>query len=158
MIDGAPPDVLEAADRLACSEVVVVNIGVDRADLLDAHWSYFYDPEVIFARLSAPHMQSTFNAPNGTGSLQAECYFSPKYKPLSMTLDEVTDRVIDDLVGAGSSATRTRSWSATPCTSGMPTSYSTMSGRKRWPAFMATLTSGDRLLRTLRRVGLPLDR
>ena len=96
-----PPDVLEAADRLACSEVVVVNIGVDRADLLDAHWSYLDDPDVIFARLSAPHMQSTFNAPNGTGSLQAECYFSPKYQPLSMTLDEVTDRVINDLGRCG---------------------------------------------------------
>ena len=33
MIAGAPPDVVAASQRLACSTCVLVNVGVDRADL-----------------------------------------------------------------------------------------------------------------------------
>jgi protoporphyrinogen oxidase len=76
MIVGAPPDVVEAAGRLACSEVVIVSLGIDRADLVDAHWSYFYDRDIFFTRLSTPHLQSPNNVPPGCGSLQAECYYS----------------------------------------------------------------------------------
>ena len=101
MIDGVPRDVRDAADRLACSEVVVVNLGIDRPDVLDAHWSYFYDEDVLLARLSAPYLQSARNVPPGTSSLQAECYFSAKYRPLTMSLADVTQRVIDDLVRCG---------------------------------------------------------
>ena len=79
---GAPADVLEAAARLACTEAVIVNLVVDRADLIDAHWTYFYDRDVFFTRLSTPHLQSPNNVPPGCGSLQAECYFSRKYRPL----------------------------------------------------------------------------
>jgi hypothetical protein len=43
MIVGVPDDVLEASRKLSCSTVVIVSIGVDRADLIDAHWTYFYD-------------------------------------------------------------------------------------------------------------------
>ena len=101
MIAGAPPDVLDAASRLASSEVVVVNLGIERPDVLDAHWTYFYDEDVLLARLSTPYLQSSRNVPPGASSLQAECYFSAKYRPLTMSLDEVIQRVIDDLIRCG---------------------------------------------------------
>ncbi|MGH8588704.1 MAG: protoporphyrinogen/coproporphyrinogen oxidase [Gammaproteobacteria bacterium] len=101
MIEGTPRDVVEASERLACSEVVVVNVGVERPDLLHAHWSYFYDPDVLFARLSTPHLQSAHNVPDGAGSLQAECYFSKKYRPLWMDREQVIERVIGDLRTCG---------------------------------------------------------
>ncbi len=97
MIAGTPGDVLEAVSRLACSEAVIVSIGVDRADLCRAHWTYFYDPEFSIVRLSTPHMQSPHNAPPGHGSFQAEIYFSKKYKPLQGRPEDYIDRVIDDL-------------------------------------------------------------
>ena len=31
MIVGAPPDILDAAARLTCSEAVIVSLGIDRA-------------------------------------------------------------------------------------------------------------------------------
>ena len=43
MIDGTPPDVLAAAAKLACSELVVVNLGFNKPDVTDATWTYFYD-------------------------------------------------------------------------------------------------------------------
>ena len=36
-IQGTPKEVLEAAAKLACTEVVIVNLVINRTDLLDAH-------------------------------------------------------------------------------------------------------------------------
>lgn len=101
MIDGVPAEVAEAASRLTASEVVVVNLGIDRPDVLDAHWSYFYDSDILFARVSTPYLQSANNVPAGASSLQAEVYYSAKYRPRSIGLNEVTDRVIADLIVCG---------------------------------------------------------
>lgn len=101
MIKGAPQDVLDASRRLACSTCVIVNVGVDRADLSPAHLSYFYDEDICFTRLSFPHMLSPHNVPPGTGSIQAEVYFSNKYKPLSGSPTDWIDPVIRDLRRSG---------------------------------------------------------
>jgi protoporphyrinogen oxidase len=101
MIAGAPDDVLEAARRLACSTCVLVNVAVDREDLSDAHMTYFYDEDICFTRLSFPHMLSRRNVPAGTGSIQAEVYFSAKYKPLEGAPEEWIAPVIADLRRCG---------------------------------------------------------
>jgi protoporphyrinogen oxidase len=101
MIMGAPQDILEAAAKLACTEAVIVSLGIDRADLVDAHWSYFYDRDICFARLSTPHMQSPNNVPAGCGSLQAECYFSRKYRPMVGRPEDCIEPVIADLRKSG---------------------------------------------------------
>lgn len=101
MIDGVPKDILTAASRLACTEAVIVNLGVNRADLVDAHWSYFYDRDIFFTRLSTPHLQSPHNVPPGCGSLQAECYYSRKYRPLDRRPEECIEPVIADLKRCG---------------------------------------------------------
>jgi protoporphyrinogen oxidase len=101
MIQSPPPDVVEAARLLACSTCVLVNIGVNRADLSRAHMSYFYDEDICFTRLGFPHMLSTNNAPQGTGSVQAEVYFSSKYKPLIGSPEDWIEPVIQDLRRCG---------------------------------------------------------
>ena len=67
MIRGAPHDVLDASQRLACSTCVLVNIGVDREDLSNAHMTYFYDEDICFTRLGFPHMLSANNVPTRHG-------------------------------------------------------------------------------------------
>jgi protoporphyrinogen oxidase len=101
MIVGAPRDIVEAAARLACTEAVIVCLGIDRPDLVDAHWSYFYDRDVFFTRLSTPHLQSPHNVPPGCGSLQAECYFSRKYRPIDRRPEDCIEPVIADLRRCG---------------------------------------------------------
>jgi protoporphyrinogen oxidase len=96
LIQGAPAEVREAAGRLAWTSAVIVDIGVDRADLSPAHLSYFYDEDIIFTRLNFPHMLSPRTVPDGHGSIQAEVYFSEKYRPFDTTLEAVADRVIAD--------------------------------------------------------------
>jgi protoporphyrinogen oxidase len=101
MILGTPTDVLEASQKLACTTVVIVSLGINRADLIDAHWTYFYDRDFFFTRLSTPHLQSPNNVPPGAGSLQAEVYYSKKYRPLDRTPEECIQPVIDDLHRCG---------------------------------------------------------
>ena len=97
MIKGAPKDVAEAASRLACSTCILVNVGVNREDLSKSQLTYIYDDDICFTRLSFPHMFSRNNVPAGTGSIQAEVYFSNKYKPLTVKPDEMIEPVVRDL-------------------------------------------------------------
>lgn len=101
MVAGAPQDVVDASRRLACTTCVLVNVGVDRADLSDGQITYVYDEEFAFSRLSFPHTLSKHNAPAGCGSIQAEVYFSSKYKPLTVPTEQIVERVIADLKKAG---------------------------------------------------------
>jgi protoporphyrinogen oxidase len=101
MMEGAPLEVVEASRRLACSTCVLVNVGVNREDLSSAHMTYFYDEDICFTRLGFPHMLSPRNAPPGTGSIQAEVYFSDKYKPFSGSAEDWIDPVIRDLRKCG---------------------------------------------------------
>jgi protoporphyrinogen oxidase len=100
-IIGAPKEVVEAAAKLACTEVCIVNLVINRPDLLDAHWTYIYDQDVFFTRLSTPHLQSPHNVPPGCGSIQAECYYSKKYRPLDRTPQECIEPTIADLKRIG---------------------------------------------------------
>jgi protoporphyrinogen oxidase len=101
LIDQAPPGVVAAAERLACSTCVIVNIGIDRQDISDWHWTYFYDDDFCFSRISFPHMLSPNNAPPGSGSIQCELYFSKKYKPLDCAPEACIPRAIADLKRCG---------------------------------------------------------
>lgn len=101
MVQGAPTDVVEAAGKLACTTCVLVNIGVNRADISQAHMTYFYDEDICFTRLGFPHLLSQSNAPEGTGSIQAEVYFSKKYKPFMGSPNDYIEPVIRDLRRCG---------------------------------------------------------
>lgn len=96
-ISGAPEDVVAAAGKLACSACVVVNVVLDRPDISKAHWRYIYDEDISISRLSFPHMLSPNNVPAGMGSIQAEVYFSDKYKPFPGSLEAVEQQAIEEL-------------------------------------------------------------
>jgi hypothetical protein len=101
LIAGVPQDVLNAARKLACSSCVLVNLGVERDDFATTHISYFYDMDVIFPRVSYPHLMSSGNVPPGCGSLQVEIYFSDKYRPFSGAAADYIEPTIRDLVRCG---------------------------------------------------------
>lgn len=100
-IAGAPDDVVEAAATLACTTCVIVNLGLARPDLSASHWTYFYDRDFTVTRASFPHMFSPGNVPEGCGSIQAEVYFSSKYRPLDRRPEELIEPVIDDFRRCG---------------------------------------------------------
>lgn len=97
LMAGAPDDVRRAARQLAFTTAVLINLGIDREDLSDAGITYFYDEDIIFSRVNLPHMFSPRNAPPGCGTIQAEVYFSDKYRPLPANPRDLVDRVVADL-------------------------------------------------------------
>jgi protoporphyrinogen oxidase len=97
----APPDVREAADRLACTSVVLVNLGVGRPDVSSYSWNYYYDDEFPFSRVSYPRVMSPWTVPEGMSSIQAEVYYSKKYRPLKDSPDALIDPVIAGLRRCG---------------------------------------------------------
>ena len=101
MIDGVPKDVLDAAELLACTEVVLINIGVKRQDMPADHWTYFYDEDIVFTRLSYPSNFSPNVAPEGCFALQAEVYFSSKWKPRDAAPEAFIEPVIEGLLTSG---------------------------------------------------------
>jgi protoporphyrinogen oxidase len=102
LIDGAPRDVLDSADKLAFTQAVLINLGINRPDLSDTAITYFYDEDVIFSRVNLPHMFAEKNAPPGCGAIQAEVYFSDKYRPFGGTsIGDLIERVIEDLHRCG---------------------------------------------------------
>lgn len=101
MIKGVPDAVRAAAAQLACTTCVIVNVGVSRNDFSPAAWTYFYDEDLTFTRLSFPHKMSPHTCPPGCGSVQAECYFSDKYRQLTADPDSLVQPVINDLIRVG---------------------------------------------------------
>jgi protoporphyrinogen oxidase len=102
MIESAPENVVEASKRLACSSCVLVSIVVDRENISPAaQMTYFYDEDFCFSRLHFPHMLSAKNVPKGMGSIQAEVYFSNKYKPLTGKPEDCIEPVLRDLHRSG---------------------------------------------------------
>ncbi|MGB3555727.1 MAG: FAD-dependent oxidoreductase [Jannaschia sp.] len=101
VIDGVPDTVRAAAASLACTTCVTVNVGLTRNDFTGATWSYFYDEDITFTRLSFPHRMSPGTCPPGHGSIQAECYYSTKYRPLNVAPEDLVAPVIADLKRVG---------------------------------------------------------
>jgi len=101
LVDSVPRDVLEASRKLAFTTAVLINLGIDRADISKTHITYFYDEDILFSRVNLPHMFSPNNAPPGMGTIQAEVYFSDKYKPLHGRPEALIEPVIADLRRCG---------------------------------------------------------
>lgn len=101
LVAGAPAVVREAAARLSWTECVTVNLGVAREDLSEAHWTYIYDRDFTATRLSFPHMFSPHNVPPGAGSIQAEVYFSQRYRPREQSPESLIEPVVEDLRRCG---------------------------------------------------------
>jgi protoporphyrinogen oxidase len=94
-IDDVPVAVRDAADRLACTSVALVNLGLERDQgFPDCHWAYVYDEDAATSRLHFPHRLSPNNAPPGCGSVQAEVYYS-RTRPLPTR--DLIDHVVEDL-------------------------------------------------------------
>jgi protoporphyrinogen oxidase len=95
--DELPPEVEEACRGLAYQGIFNVNLGVDRPQLSDKHWIYFYEDEFPFHRLSFPGNFSPRNVPPGKSSISTEVAFS-RDRPLEH------DRVLEQTVAALRSA------------------------------------------------------
>lgn len=94
----APSGVRSAAEKLRTNSIMVVNLGVGRANISDRNWVHFPEKDISFFRISFPATFSPEVVPPGTSSISAEVAYSNS-DPIDR--DRVVDRVIDDLVRVG---------------------------------------------------------
>ena len=98
-IKDVPQYVKKASEKLACTSVELINIGIKKSESLpDYHWFYAYDEDISFTRGSFPDRLSLNNVPKGCQSLQLEVYHS-KYKLLKT--NDILGKVVRDLYKIG---------------------------------------------------------
>ncbi len=93
----APEDIKQAAERLSCSSVLILNIAANHPTQRANQWLYVYDEDKHSTRINFTELLSPNNGPAGKTGIQVEVYFS-KYKPLIENFDDIASKVIDELV------------------------------------------------------------
>jgi protoporphyrinogen oxidase len=76
LFTGVPPEVERACRQLRYQGIYCVNLGIDRPDVSDMHWVYFYEDLFPFHRLSFPATFSPDTVPPGKSSIATEVAFS----------------------------------------------------------------------------------
>ena len=74
MIRDVPTEVHELASRLRHTQLLCVNLIVDRPRLTDCHWFYIYDREIEASRVSLPGNLAPGSVAEGRTALQAEIF------------------------------------------------------------------------------------
>lgn len=94
----APAEAQAAVRRLRTNSILVVNLGIGRANLSERHWVHFPGKDISFFRLSFPATFDTALVPPGTSSVSCEVAYSPD-KPIDR--ETIVERVIADLIKVG---------------------------------------------------------
>lgn len=100
IIDDIPYEVENALKELRYTSVALVSIGLNAPAIPRYLWFYVYDEEILAARCYSPSIKSPDNTPQESSSLQFEIYYSNN-KPLSLTLEELKDHVIEKSIAMG---------------------------------------------------------
>jgi protoporphyrinogen oxidase len=96
----APWEVQEAASRLSCSSLLLVNVTADHPTSRKENWIYVYDEDKYSTRINCTELLSSNNAPAGKTGIQVEVYFS-KYKPIDASYEHIAAKVCEELVEMG---------------------------------------------------------
>lgn len=98
--DEAPEEVKQAAAGLKHISVRCVNLGVARESITDKHWIY-YPEDTIFHRIFVQGNASPECNPPGGFGITCEITYSPTWKPLPVSGQELIDRCIQDCIKVG---------------------------------------------------------
>jgi protoporphyrinogen oxidase len=96
MMDDVPEEVQTATENLVYNSLVCLMVGVKRPNIIDKHWLYFPEPDLIFNRISFPMNFSPYTTPKGSSSILVEVTYRDKV----MDLEETKKQVLLDLVKA----------------------------------------------------------
>lgn len=93
-IKDVPGEIAEAGARLRHTQLVCVNMIVERPELTRNHWFYIYDDDIDAARVSLPDNLSGTSSAAGTTALQAEV-FRRWDEPVNV--DEIVERTVSQI-------------------------------------------------------------
>ena len=69
-----PPEVLQAADALQCTSLLLINVTAPHPTRSPGNWLYIYDESMHATRITCTEMLSPHNAPAGHTGVQVEVY------------------------------------------------------------------------------------
>lgn len=90
----------EAAKKLNCSKLLLVNVEIPHPSKSDAHWLYVYDEKMYTTRVTLMDNLSHNNCPKGKSGAQVEVYFSEKNPPKE-DYDAISKKVLKELYQIG---------------------------------------------------------
>ena len=90
----------DSAQRLSCTDLLLVNIGVPHTAIRPETWIYVYDQDKFATRINFTEKLSPGNAPLGWSGIQVEVYAS-RHRPLSLVPEKVAERVEAELIEMG---------------------------------------------------------
>jgi protoporphyrinogen oxidase len=96
LIEGAPKEVVEAANCLRCTSLLLVNILGVQTKSIPYHWLYVYDEDKYSTRITQTHLLSPSNTPKGIAGIQVEVYASP-YRPFAESHAAIAERVANEV-------------------------------------------------------------
>jgi UDP-galactopyranose mutase len=96
-IDEVPKKVTKAAEELVYNSLICVNLGIDRENIIDKHWIYFPEKDIIFNRVSFPMNFSPYTTPDGKSSILVEITFRDEF----IDIEDTVNRAINDLIKTG---------------------------------------------------------
>ena len=94
LVSDLPQPIRDACASLRYQGIYCLNVGVDRPDISDKHWVYFYEDGFPFHRLSFPANFTPYNVPPGKSSISMEIAYSD-VRPLER--ERVVDKAIEAL-------------------------------------------------------------
>lgn len=98
IVSGIPPRVRSACMGLRYQGICCVNLGIDRPDISDKHWVYYYEAGFPFHRLSFPGNFTPENVPPGKSSISMEIAFSDT---LPLDREHIVERAVQALTKGG---------------------------------------------------------
>ena len=98
LVGTVPSGVREACAALRYQGILCLNVGIDRPDVSDKHWVYFYEDDFPFHRLSFPANFTPANVPTGKSSISMEIAFSDAR---ALDREGVVEHAIEALTKAG---------------------------------------------------------
>ncbi len=87
----------EAASKLDCSQLLLVDVFAPHQQSVPGHWFYVYDEDKLSTRIHCVERLAPGNAPHGWTGVQAEVYFS-QYKPYPGNPSAIAGKVARELV------------------------------------------------------------
>ena len=93
----APDEIKLEANKLNCTELLIVNVIADHGTVIPNQWIYVYDTNMYSTRINFTELLSPHNGIKGQTGIQVEVYFS-SYKTASEDYESIAKKVILELI------------------------------------------------------------
>lgn len=95
-----PDDIREAALKLSCTQLLLINTIAPHETKRPENWIYVYDEDKYSTRINFTEKLTSNNAPKGWTGVQTEVYFS-KFKSTDKSFEEIQKIVEQELIEMG---------------------------------------------------------